>query len=404
MKFLYGLLLSLSMVGYAQNQKISQLPLGNAANVLVTDSFPYLDTSTNATKRLTLDDLINLPVIQLPAHGGTGKNFSSSTGVLIVDAGVMTAPTTLPVAKGGTNAATATAALTNLLPSQTGNAGLTLTTNGTVTAWGTIQGGWNVVSKTSAYTAVVNDWIKVSGSGFNLTLPTAVGASGKAIAFEDVGPDLTSFYLLFTTSSQTIGGVASGFYQLNTFGETVVVVSDGANWQVQSHVTNRGPIVYTMVPQGVSSNPSYGAVGNQITNLTTWTRNGKYMTIQSEYYCTAAGAAGSGAYIYPLPNGANIDLTVVSTIANLPSTTITPIGGTTVGFSHVAIGTAFTSCAATGVMYPWTQGTLMAGMTAIATGAPVINTMASNTCTSGYGNTLFNFGFTATFPIQNWQP
>lgn len=57
-----------------------------------------------------------------------------------------------PIASGGTGQTTATAALTALLPSQAGNAGKSLTTNGTVASWGTIAAGVSIQSFTSSTT------------------------------------------------------------------------------------------------------------------------------------------------------------------------------------------------------------------------------------------------------------
>lgn len=57
-----------------------------------------------------------------------------------------------PITSGGTGEITATAALTALLPSQAGNAGKGLTTNGTVASWGTIAAGASIQSFTSSTT------------------------------------------------------------------------------------------------------------------------------------------------------------------------------------------------------------------------------------------------------------
>ena len=56
---------------------------------------------------------------------------------------------TIPVANGGTGASTADGAVTNLLPSQTGNTGKYLTTDGTNTSWSANASG-DVVGPTSA--------------------------------------------------------------------------------------------------------------------------------------------------------------------------------------------------------------------------------------------------------------
>lgn len=56
------------------------------------------------------------------------------------------------IANGGTGATTAANALTALLPSQTGNSGKALTTNGTAASWGTIAVGASVQVFTSSGT------------------------------------------------------------------------------------------------------------------------------------------------------------------------------------------------------------------------------------------------------------
>lgn len=100
-----------------------------------------------------------------------------------------------------------------------------------------------------------DDVLLLSGSSFTETLFTAVGNTGKVLYIKHAGTSLTQVYTLNTTSSQTIGGVASGSYALYTNGETLVIVSDGSNWQIIDHKTN----------SGVSTSSS--------SSLCTWTTN-----------------------------------------------------------------------------------------------------------------------------------
>lgn len=58
---LLGLLASCAQPSFAADVKISQLPLSSAATAGVNDSFPFVQATTNITKRMTLWDLINLP-------------------------------------------------------------------------------------------------------------------------------------------------------------------------------------------------------------------------------------------------------------------------------------------------------------------------------------------------------
>ena len=57
---------------------------------------------------------------------------------------------TLPIANGGTGATTANAALNALLPSQTGNSGEFLTTDGTDASWGAFSLPSSFVGKSIA--------------------------------------------------------------------------------------------------------------------------------------------------------------------------------------------------------------------------------------------------------------
>jgi hypothetical protein len=69
--------------------------------------------------------------------------FLSVTGSPITASGTLAVTlsgTALPVANGGTGQTTTTAAFDGLAPSQTGNSGKYLTTNGTTTSWGTVSG------------------------------------------------------------------------------------------------------------------------------------------------------------------------------------------------------------------------------------------------------------------------
>jgi hypothetical protein len=88
----------------------------------------------------------------------------------------------------------------------------------------------NYTSKTANYTAVANDFVNATSNSFTVTLPTAVGVSGQSIIVLNSGSGVIT---INTTSSQTIGGVASGVLLLDASINTwLAVTSDGANWQV----------------------------------------------------------------------------------------------------------------------------------------------------------------------------
>ena len=75
----------------------------------------------------------------------------------------------LPIANGGTGQTTANAALNALLPSQTGNSGEFLTTDGTDASWGAISMPSSFVGKTIALTKTGNQSVTSSTTLVNCT-------------------------------------------------------------------------------------------------------------------------------------------------------------------------------------------------------------------------------------------
>jgi hypothetical protein len=75
--------------------------------------------------------------------GSTGL---TTTGGPITTSGTITLAGVLNIANGGTGQTTATAAINALLPSQTGNSGKYLTTNGTTPSWATVSGTGTVTT------------------------------------------------------------------------------------------------------------------------------------------------------------------------------------------------------------------------------------------------------------------
>lgn len=72
-------------------------------------------------------------------------------------------------------------------------------------------------------------FMNASGGAFTATLPTAASAAGKTYILKKIGTDL-NVVTIATTSSQTIDGVVGT--ALHTPNETLVIFSDGSNWQI----------------------------------------------------------------------------------------------------------------------------------------------------------------------------
>ena len=83
------------------------------------------------------------------------------------------------------------------------------------------------VAKTANYTLTSAEYtVDCTSNSFTLTLPTAVGATGRVFNMKNSG---TGIITINTTSSQTIDGEASGALTLLQY-ENLQVQSDGANW------------------------------------------------------------------------------------------------------------------------------------------------------------------------------
>lgn len=133
---------------------------------------------------ITTSGTITLAGTLATTNGGTGLTGFTSGGAMYATSTSALTTGTLPVTAGGTGGTTATAALTNLLPSQTGNSGKFLTTNGSSTSWGTAGTG----TVTSVALSGGTTGLSVSGSPITTsgtitlsgTLATANGGTGTA--------------------------------------------------------------------------------------------------------------------------------------------------------------------------------------------------------------------------------
>jgi hypothetical protein len=192
-------------VGAVWNQLADTATTGSVTSV--TASAPLSVTNGTSTPAITLG---TVPV----ANGGTGA--TTLTGYLLGSGtSAVTASATIPgtaisgniagnaanvtgtvaVANGGTGAATAAAALTNLLPSQTGDSGKVLTTNGTAASWGAASAG-TVTSVTGTSPIVVATGTSTPAITL-ATVPVANGGTGATT--------FTTGYLLLGNGTSAIG-------------------------------------------------------------------------------------------------------------------------------------------------------------------------------------------------------
>ena len=97
----------------------------------------YAKNSSGVVTLLASNSGATGTVSSVAVSGGTTG--LTTSGGPITTSGTITLGGTLAIANGGTGQATATAAFDALAPSQGGNSGKYLTTNGSTTSWGTVD-------------------------------------------------------------------------------------------------------------------------------------------------------------------------------------------------------------------------------------------------------------------------
>jgi hypothetical protein len=173
-----------------------------------------------------------------------------------------------------------------------------------------------LVSKSATYAVTHNDDIIVcSGASFTVTLPTAVGVSGKHFVIVHNGTSLTQVYTLASTSSQTIGGVSAGSYVLYSNGDILRVVSDGSNW-----------IVVSPNPRGIYKSVTTSGTSIDSATIPAWARK---ITILFQGISTS----GTSEWIVQLADGGGVETTsYLSTSARTPEAANPNVEGSTAGF------------------------------------------------------------------------
>jgi hypothetical protein len=134
---------------------------------------------------------------------GSAKTISATNGAVISISSGVTG--TLPIANGGTGQTTANAAFNALAPSQTGNSGKYLTTDGSNTSWAT-----NPLGTVTSVAATVPSFLSISGSPITTSGTLAFGLSGTALITTSGGTGLTSFTANGVVYASSTSALATG--------------------------------------------------------------------------------------------------------------------------------------------------------------------------------------------------
>jgi len=193
----------------------SKLAALTASRVLVSEGSGFVSASSVTSTTLGYLDATSSIQTQLNAKAATSavvlKTDYTAKGAILAASAAST-PTDLPVGADGTVLTASSGQTTGLI-------------------WATpTDPALNITAQTSTYSAAIGDYVLASGSAFTVTLPTAVGVSGKAIRIKKTDSSLSNIITIATTSAQTIDGFSTR--KLATQNESITLYSDGANWQI----------------------------------------------------------------------------------------------------------------------------------------------------------------------------
>jgi hypothetical protein len=205
--------------------------------------------------------------------GTAGDNFTVGGDLSV--SGNVTLTNALPIAQGGTGQTTASNAINALIPSQTGNSGRYLTTNGTAVSWGTVTPGSGTVTSVALSSSLSG--ITVTGSpitssgtlGLTGTLNVANGGTGVAT---------------LSTGAVLVGNGTSAVSSVSPSSSGNVLTSNGSSWSSSALPTASSTV------SGVVNTSSQTFAGEKTFSTGVVSANGYNFTSNSSLYWTGAEA------------------------------------------------------------------------------------------------------------------
>jgi hypothetical protein len=181
----------------------------------------------------------------------------------------------LPVASGGTGAATFTAnnvllgngtsAFQVVAPGTNGNV---LTSNGTTWVSSSLPaGGLTYIFTTTAVTATDKQGVLTStaGGAFTVTLP-ATPSTGAQVVVADAGNAWGTNNLTVGRNGSTIGGLAENLV-CDITGASVQLVYDGTTWNIYAQIGGQGGTVVTLTSTQTLTNKTLAFASNTLTDV-----------------------------------------------------------------------------------------------------------------------------------------
>ena len=275
---------------------------------------PITLTTTGTSGAATFNGTtLNIP--NYASGGGSGTvtsvamsvpTFLSVTGSPITSSGTLAVSlsgTALPVANGGTGQTTANAALNGLLPSQSGQSGKVLSSDGTNTTWTAVSGTGTVTSVALSAPA----FLTVSGSPITASGTLALSYSGTAIPVANGGTGQTTATAAFDGLAPSQTGNSGKYLTTNGTTTSWATVSGGgspggSNTQVQynssgsfagsANLTFDGT---TLTAAGLSG-PHNGTVGATTPTTGIFTTATARSTAVQDFVALQGRAGGTNSY------------------------------------------------------------------------------------------------------------